>query len=255
MTLVQLRHLIALADQASFSKAALAANLSQPALSRSIRALEDELRLAAGRSHRPPRRTHGARSRHARTRAPDRLRRRRAACARPACQGPCRWNAAHRHGLGSGRDADDGAAAKGVRGSRAAAPSHHAQRHRLARALTARQGARRPRRRCALAETRTRLARRVRARDARRLHGATRPPAGTPPPRARASTRCASTRSPRRPSPTKWRACSSSATAHRHTRMLASRCAATSCRASSSWRGAATPCCWPSAPRRPIWWS
>jgi DNA-binding transcriptional LysR family regulator len=45
MTLVQLRHLIALADQASFSRAALAANLSQPALSRSIRALEDELRL------------------------------------------------------------------------------------------------------------------------------------------------------------------------------------------------------------------
>lgn len=45
MTLVQLRHLIALADQASFSKAAQAAHLSQPALSRSIRALEDELRL------------------------------------------------------------------------------------------------------------------------------------------------------------------------------------------------------------------
>jgi DNA-binding transcriptional LysR family regulator len=45
MTLVQLRHLIALADQASFSKAAQAAHLSQPALSRSIRALEDELSL------------------------------------------------------------------------------------------------------------------------------------------------------------------------------------------------------------------
>lgn len=45
MTLVQLRHLIALADHASFSKAALAAHLSQPALSRSIRALEDELAL------------------------------------------------------------------------------------------------------------------------------------------------------------------------------------------------------------------
>lgn len=45
MTLVQLRHLIALADQASFSKAALSAHLSQPALSRSIRALEDELML------------------------------------------------------------------------------------------------------------------------------------------------------------------------------------------------------------------
>jgi DNA-binding transcriptional LysR family regulator len=45
MTLVQLRHLIALADHASFSRAALAAHLSQPALSRSIRALEDELSL------------------------------------------------------------------------------------------------------------------------------------------------------------------------------------------------------------------
>ncbi|HET9978162.1 MAG TPA: LysR family transcriptional regulator [Burkholderiaceae bacterium] len=45
MTLVQLRHLIALADQASFSKAAQAVHLSQPALSRSIRALEDELAL------------------------------------------------------------------------------------------------------------------------------------------------------------------------------------------------------------------
>lgn len=45
MTLVQLRHLIALAEQASFSKAAQAVNLSQPALSRSIRALEAELQL------------------------------------------------------------------------------------------------------------------------------------------------------------------------------------------------------------------
>lgn len=42
MTLVQLRHLIALADAASFSKAAQAVHLSQPALSRSIQALEDE---------------------------------------------------------------------------------------------------------------------------------------------------------------------------------------------------------------------
>lgn len=45
MTLVQLRHLIALAEQASFSKAAQTAHISQPALSRSIRALEDELSL------------------------------------------------------------------------------------------------------------------------------------------------------------------------------------------------------------------
>lgn len=45
MTLFQLRHLLALADRASFSKAAQAVHLSQPALSRSIRALEDELQL------------------------------------------------------------------------------------------------------------------------------------------------------------------------------------------------------------------
>ena len=42
MTLVQLRHLIALAQLGSFSKAAQAQFLTQPALSRSIRALEDE---------------------------------------------------------------------------------------------------------------------------------------------------------------------------------------------------------------------
>lgn len=43
MTLVQLRHLIALAESGSFSRAAEALHLTQPALSRSIRALEDEL--------------------------------------------------------------------------------------------------------------------------------------------------------------------------------------------------------------------
>jgi DNA-binding transcriptional LysR family regulator len=43
MTLVQLRHLIALADSGSFSKAAQTCFVTQPALSRSIRALEDEL--------------------------------------------------------------------------------------------------------------------------------------------------------------------------------------------------------------------
>lgn len=43
MTLVQMRHLIALADAASFSRAAKACFVTQPALSRSIRALEDEL--------------------------------------------------------------------------------------------------------------------------------------------------------------------------------------------------------------------
>lgn len=43
MTLVQLRHLIALAETGSFSRAAQAQFLTQPALSRSIRALEDEL--------------------------------------------------------------------------------------------------------------------------------------------------------------------------------------------------------------------
>jgi DNA-binding transcriptional LysR family regulator len=43
MTLVQLRHLISLAKTGSFSKSALAVFLTQPALSRSIRALEAEL--------------------------------------------------------------------------------------------------------------------------------------------------------------------------------------------------------------------
>lgn len=43
MTLVQLRHLISLAQTGSFSRSAAALFLTQPALSRSIRALEDEL--------------------------------------------------------------------------------------------------------------------------------------------------------------------------------------------------------------------
>jgi DNA-binding transcriptional LysR family regulator len=43
MTLVQLRHLIALADTGSFSRAAERVFLTQPALSRSIQSLEDEL--------------------------------------------------------------------------------------------------------------------------------------------------------------------------------------------------------------------
>lgn len=43
MTLVQLKHLLALAGHGSFSRAAAAVFLTQPALSRSIRALEDEL--------------------------------------------------------------------------------------------------------------------------------------------------------------------------------------------------------------------
>ncbi|MFM2120437.1 MAG: hypothetical protein RL722_1905, partial [Pseudomonadota bacterium] len=43
MTLVQLRHLVALAETASFSKAAARVHLTQPALSRSIQALEEEL--------------------------------------------------------------------------------------------------------------------------------------------------------------------------------------------------------------------
>lgn len=43
MTLVQLRHLIELAGNGSFSKSAQALFITQPALSRSIRALEDEL--------------------------------------------------------------------------------------------------------------------------------------------------------------------------------------------------------------------
>ncbi|HRI16993.1 MAG TPA: LysR family transcriptional regulator, partial [Burkholderiaceae bacterium] len=43
MTLVQLRHLIALAESGSFSRSAQACFVTQSALSRSIRALEDEL--------------------------------------------------------------------------------------------------------------------------------------------------------------------------------------------------------------------
>ena len=43
MTLVQMRHLISLAQTGSFSKSADSLFLTQPALSRSIRALEDEL--------------------------------------------------------------------------------------------------------------------------------------------------------------------------------------------------------------------
>ena len=43
MTLVQLKHLIALAESGSFSRAAESQFLTQPALSRSIRTLEDEL--------------------------------------------------------------------------------------------------------------------------------------------------------------------------------------------------------------------
>ena len=43
MTLVQLRHLIALAESGSFSRAAERVHLTQPALSRSIQSLEEEL--------------------------------------------------------------------------------------------------------------------------------------------------------------------------------------------------------------------
>lgn len=43
MTLVQLRHLVSLAQTGSFSRSAEALHLTQPALSRSIRSLEDEL--------------------------------------------------------------------------------------------------------------------------------------------------------------------------------------------------------------------
>lgn len=43
MTLVQLKHFISLAQTGSFAKSAVAVHLTQPALSRSIRALEDEL--------------------------------------------------------------------------------------------------------------------------------------------------------------------------------------------------------------------
>ena len=46
MTLVQLRHLIALAETGSFSRAAQRVHLTQPALSRSIQSLEEELGAA-----------------------------------------------------------------------------------------------------------------------------------------------------------------------------------------------------------------
>lgn len=46
MTLVQLRHLIALAESGSFARAAAACHLTQPALSRSIKALEHRLGVA-----------------------------------------------------------------------------------------------------------------------------------------------------------------------------------------------------------------
>ena len=43
MNLIQLRHLVALAEHQSFHRAADALFLTQPALSRSIQALEEEL--------------------------------------------------------------------------------------------------------------------------------------------------------------------------------------------------------------------
>lgn len=46
LTLVQLRHFLSLVEHGSFSRAAAQVHLSQPALSRSIRALEDELGLS-----------------------------------------------------------------------------------------------------------------------------------------------------------------------------------------------------------------
>ncbi|MFZ9322024.1 MAG: LysR family transcriptional regulator, partial [Hylemonella sp.] len=45
MTLAQLRHLLSLAETGSFSKSSKALFLTQPALSRSIQALEEELGL------------------------------------------------------------------------------------------------------------------------------------------------------------------------------------------------------------------
>ena len=43
MTLVQLRHFVLLAELGSFARASRALFLTQPALSRSVRALEDDL--------------------------------------------------------------------------------------------------------------------------------------------------------------------------------------------------------------------
>ncbi len=52
MTLVQLRHLISLAHTGSFSKSAQALHLTQPALSRSVRAPVARSTSVAGKKHR-----------------------------------------------------------------------------------------------------------------------------------------------------------------------------------------------------------
>ena len=109
MTLVQLRHLISLAESGSFSKSAQALHLTQPALSRSIRALEDELGMPLfDRVGRRNELTAFGREVLDRARAAG-VRGRRAARQRPADARRAGRRDPHRHGLGPRRDADDAA--------------------------------------------------------------------------------------------------------------------------------------------------
>ena len=132
MTLVQLRHLLALADSGSFSRAAEAVHLTQPALSRSIQTLEDELgqplfdRLGRHSELTPFGRAMAVRARQVLDDADERCattRRRIARGRRPSCA----WAWA-----GAGRDADDAAT------DERAAARHPGWRIEVSRATTAR---------------------------------------------------------------------------------------------------------------------
>ena len=245
---------VSLAQTGSFSQSAAALFLTQPALSRSIRALEDELgqplfdRIGRrseltpfGREAVRARARAGAgRRRPARQRPPAPATARKACCASAWVRGP---------------------------GAMLMTP------------LLLKMAQERPRLRVEIARAGTELlvqalrertldalvvdarslrpgagpARAVPARDARRLHGAPRPSADAAARRRRASTTCCATRWPRRRCPTRWRACWSSATGRAPTRASASRCAARRSPAWSRWRATATPCCWRSARPRPTW--
>ena len=143
MTLAQLRHLVALAESGSFSRSAAALFLTQPALSRSIRALESELgQPLLDRIGRRSELTPFGREVLARARAlvagADDLR----DSGRQMAQGEA---GSLRIGLGSRarRHADDAAAAAHGHAAPAAAPGHFARPHRAAGAEPARAHARR----------------------------------------------------------------------------------------------------------------